>query len=171
MCERSHATGSSDRTSKSQRKGRPESHLTNRGVGVRWGLPVRKVDRVGHTHRMNPPKKNANYNGMASGFASWRVNWGVEMKNAPEGASLLGTWRPRRYQIANRLSLPRASRSSSWGPFIIRNIGTVHFQHPWRANPMRSVSSQVEEIPTTVPWACYPGQVCKPHARRQRIRS
>jgi hypothetical protein len=39
-CENVRA-GSSDRMSKSQRKGRPESHLTNRGVGVRWGLAPR----------------------------------------------------------------------------------------------------------------------------------
>ena len=37
MWERSYPAGSSDRTSKSQRIGRLKSHLTNRGVGVRWG--------------------------------------------------------------------------------------------------------------------------------------
>jgi hypothetical protein len=36
--------GNSDRTSKSQRKGRPESHLTKRGVGVRWGSETKDQD-------------------------------------------------------------------------------------------------------------------------------
>ena len=45
----------------------------------------------------------------------WHTKWPTEMKNAPEGAFLLGHWRARRYQIANRLNPPRASRSSSWG--------------------------------------------------------
>ncbi len=39
----------SDRMCKSQRKGRPESHLTNRGVGVRWGLAVKPVARLGNS--------------------------------------------------------------------------------------------------------------------------
>ena len=54
--------------SKSQRKGRPESHLTNRGVGVRWGLVQPEMARgwgtisaaSGHRHMSNvrhdPPK-------------------------------------------------------------------------------------------------------------------
>jgi len=39
----------SDRMCKSQRKGRPESHLKNRGVGVRWGLAVKPVARLGNS--------------------------------------------------------------------------------------------------------------------------
>jgi len=32
---------------------------------------------------------------MKAQHSRWRVNWWVEMKNAPEGASLLGSWRGR----------------------------------------------------------------------------
>ena len=50
-----------------------------------------------------------------------RVVWGV---GPIFSRSSLGNWRARRYQFANRLNLPRASRSSTWGRSIILTVGT-----------------------------------------------
>ena len=44
--------------SKSQRKGRPESHLANRGVGVRWGLTLRLFAGPRGRFESLPPPRN-----------------------------------------------------------------------------------------------------------------